>query len=39
MGAVVYWGLYRNYHSIHTTEPITGATQIFLDVYLENEGD
>ena len=32
-GGLSYFGLYRNYHSIHATEPITWATDLFLDVH------
>ena len=33
IGSMAYFALYRNYHSIHATEPITWTTQLFLDVF------
>ncbi|MCP4712232.1 MAG: pyruvate phosphate dikinase, partial [Planctomycetes bacterium] len=33
IGGVSYFGLYRNYHSIHATDPITWKTDLFLDVH------
>lgn len=31
--AIAYFAIFRNYHSFHAVKPITGTTQILVDVY------